>query len=29
MDVYVVISGLGWIPNLLIAEFIIYKYNNK
>lgn len=29
MDVYIVISGLGWIPNLLIAEFIIYKYRKK
>ena len=29
MDVYVVIAGLGWVPNLLIAEFIIYKYNKK
>ena len=29
MDVYVIISGLGWIPNLLIAEFIIYKYTKK
>lgn len=29
MDLYVVISGLGWIPNLLIAEFIIYKYSKK
>lgn len=29
MDVYIVISGLGWIPNLLIAEFIIYQYNKK
>lgn len=26
MDVYIVISGIGWIPNLLIAEcFIINK----
>lgn len=25
MDVYMVISGLGWIPNLLIAEYIINK----
>lgn len=23
MDVYIIISGLGWIPNLLIAEFFI------
>ena len=29
MDVYVVIAGLGWIPNLLVAEFIIYKSNKK
>ena len=29
MDVYVVISGLGWVPNLMIAELIIYKYCKK
>ncbi|RYY66147.1 MAG: DUF2306 domain-containing protein [Chitinophagaceae bacterium] len=29
MDLYVVIAGLGWIPNLMIAEFIIYKYKQK
>lgn len=25
MDVYVIIAGLGWIPNLLVAEYIIYR----
>jgi uncharacterized membrane protein len=25
MDVYQVVAWLGWIPNLLIAEYIIYK----
>ena len=29
MDVYIVISGLGWIPNLLIAEYIIHKQTVK
>jgi uncharacterized membrane protein len=30
MDVYQIISWLGWIPNLLIAEYIIYeKFNFK
>lgn len=29
MDVYIVISGLGWLPNLLVAEFfIIGKINS-
>ena len=25
MDVYVLVAGLGWIPNLLIAEYIIKR----
>ncbi|TWI80210.1 putative membrane protein [Lacibacter cauensis] len=25
MDVYVIVAGLGWIPNLLIAEYIIKR----
>lgn len=29
MDLYVIIAGLGWIPNLLIAEFIIYKLKKQ
>ncbi|RYD80839.1 MAG: DUF2306 domain-containing protein [Sphingobacteriales bacterium] len=29
MDVYVIIAGLGWIPNLLIAEYIIQRKANK
>ncbi|MBC7935908.1 MAG: DUF2306 domain-containing protein [Rhizobacter sp.] len=29
MDLYIVISGLGWIPNLLIAEYIIHKQTVK
>lgn len=29
MDVYVVVAGLGWIPNLIIAEIILKKYNNE
>lgn len=29
MDVYVVIAGLGWIPNLLVAEYIISLKNKK
>ncbi|MFV0606544.1 MAG: DUF2306 domain-containing protein [Niabella sp.] len=28
MDVYMIIAGLGWIPNLLIAEIIIIKKTN-
>lgn len=26
MDVYQVVSWLGWVLNLIVAEFIIYKY---
>ncbi|MDR6734115.1 DUF2306 domain-containing protein [Sphingobacterium sp. 2149] len=29
MDVYQIIAWLGWIPNLLLAEFIIYQKNQK
>lgn len=29
MDVYVIIAGLGWVPNLLIAEYIISLKNKK
>lgn len=25
MDVYMIIAGLGWIPNLIIAEYFIIK----
>jgi len=25
MDVYVIVSGLGWVPNWLAAEWIIYR----
>jgi hypothetical protein len=25
MDVYRIVAWMGWIPNLLLAEFIIYK----
>lgn len=28
MDVYVIISGLGWLPNLLVAEFFIINKIN-
>src|SRR5687767_7276941 len=26
MDVYRVVAWLGWIPNLLVAEYLIYRY---
>lgn len=26
MDVYRVVAWLGWVPNLLVAEFIIWRY---
>ncbi|MBZ4188003.1 DUF2306 domain-containing protein [Niabella beijingensis] len=29
MDVYVIVAGLGWIPNWLVAEYIIYKIKSK
>jgi uncharacterized membrane protein len=29
MDVYMVVAWLGWIPNLLIAEYLISKKINK
>ena len=29
MDVYVIIAGLGWVPNLLVAEYIISLKNKK
>jgi Predicted membrane protein (DUF2306). len=29
MDVYQIIAWLGWIPNLLLAEFIIYRKTHK
>ena len=29
MDVYQLVAWLGWIPNLIIAEIIIYKLYNK
>ena len=29
MDLYQIIAWLGWIPNLLLAEFIIYQKNHK
>lgn len=29
MDVYVIVAGLGWIPNWLCAEYIIYKIRSK
>ncbi|SDE04591.1 DUF2306 domain-containing protein [Niabella drilacis] len=29
MDVYVVVAGLGWVPNWLCAEYIIYKIRSK
>jgi hypothetical protein len=29
MDAYRVVAWLGWIPNLLIAEYLIYKRFNK
>lgn len=29
MDLYIIISGLGWLPNLLIAEMIILHQQKK
>ena len=29
MDVYQIVAWLGWIPNLIIAEIIIYKLYKK
>lgn len=29
MDVYVIVAGLGWIPNWFCAEYIIYKIRSK
>lgn len=29
MDVYQIIAWLGWIPNLLIIEYYIFKHKNK
>lgn len=29
MDVYVIVAGLGWVPNWLVAEYIIYKIKSK
>lgn len=29
MDVYVIVSGLGWVPNWLVAEWLILRYNRK
>ncbi|MBK9333806.1 MAG: DUF2306 domain-containing protein [Ignavibacteria bacterium] len=29
MDVYIIVAWLGWIPNLIIAEIIIYKLYHK
>lgn len=29
MDVYRVVAWLGWVPNLLIAEILIYRLNMK
>ena len=29
MDVYRVVAWLGWVPNLLIAEFIIWRYKYR
>ncbi|WP_300598136.1 DUF2306 domain-containing protein [Niabella sp.] len=29
MDVYIIVAGLGWIPNWLCAEYIIYKIKSK
>ncbi len=28
MDVYQFVAWLGWIPNLIIAEFLIHRFNN-
>lgn len=29
MDVYRVVAWLGWVPNLLLAEYLIYRYKTK
>ena len=29
MDVYQIIAWLGWIPNLLIIEYYIFKHRNE
>jgi len=29
MDVYVIVAGLGWIPNWLVAEYIVYKIKSR
>lgn len=29
MDAYRIIAWLGWVPNLLLAEYIIHKFNFK
>lgn len=29
MDVYVIVAGLGWIPNWMVAEYMIYKIKSK
>ncbi|RKE56747.1 DUF2306 domain-containing protein [Sphingobacterium detergens] len=29
MDLYQIIAWLGWVPNLLLIEFIIYRKNHK
>ncbi len=29
MDVYVIVSGLGWVPNWLVAEWLIFRHNRK
>lgn len=29
MDVYIIVAGLGWIPNWLVAEYMIYKIKAK
>lgn len=29
MDVYRLIAWLGWVPNLMLAEYLIYKKRNK
>jgi hypothetical protein len=29
MDVYQIISWLGWIPNLVLIEYFIFKHNSK
>ncbi|MGE8242005.1 MAG: DUF2306 domain-containing protein, partial [Sphingobacterium sp.] len=29
MDLYQIIAWLGWVPNLLLIEFIIYRKNHN